>query len=662
MEDALLQETIRLATLRILQTQSADGSWRDCFDTGLMPDAQTAIFLHLLGVRDGEWVDPLLRRILKEQRSDGGWGLYAGDDGDLSVSVECYYALTVYDAWPVQQEGVGGEACGNVRRRAGDFIRARGGLLECRNLTKMLLAIGGEIPWESLPSPRLYSHLFSRFSPVSIRDITMFTRLHIAPMLLLGHLRYVSDVVTDPVLQDLRVNEAPYWGQIRGKDRRARRRPAETNMSRMPLRLRRCVDFILREREADGTVAGYHSSTFLMLLAIRALGKSRELPYDAILTAQKRNRIVDPQSGFVHQQTCNAHVWNTALSIGGLVDAGMRGDAPSIKRAVEYLAAKQHTCGAWGYSDNNTMHPDTDDTVACLDALARTGRMPTRAFERGVTWLLSMQKQDGGWAAFERDSDKRWLERIPANDMKRAMHDPSTPDITARVVEFVLKHRVVGVDDERVVQALSWLKRHQEPDGSWYGRWGNTYLYGSWCAVKALAAAGLLNTDMGTKVKRWLLSVQLPDGSFGESCDSDALGRFVPTETGVPTQTAWALDTLLYLAERGERTNTLDELGFAAHRAASWLMAARAPDGWHEDVPSGTAFPGALYIRYHIYPKVWPLVALSHYHRIFEGDIPGMLTLKGGEANVGSSIAGYVSRSNREPALLAADVSNSPFV
>ncbi|MFD1676755.1 prenyltransferase/squalene oxidase repeat-containing protein [Alicyclobacillus fodiniaquatilis] len=628
--DARLDATIRMAVNRLRDGQHVTGCWTDCFDTGVMPDAQTVICLYLLGVDDDDWITILLQRLLEAQRPDGTWGVYPGDEGDLSTTVECYYALQLHGAWSGLPER---------QAQAKQFILRQGGLKRCRNLTKVILAIGGEIPWRWLPSPRVYSLLFSQRFPVSIFDMVTFTRLHVAPMLLLSSCQFVAAPADGRMLADLMSGHL--WGRrLQSFDKRGARR-------RLSRRMSHCLAWMLAEREADGTTAGYHSSTFLTIFAMQALGFEvghREI--QSAIQAMRKNLYRSPDAAYVHQQTCNAHVWNTALAVRALLVAGEDVQSSVVQKAVQYLLTKQQhgqqivRLGGWAFSSNNTQHPDTDDTIACLEALCLASMTQSAAWSQGITWLLGMQNRDGGWSAFEKDANKRWMEWIPANDMRRAMHDPSTPDITGRVLEFLLRYRVLSVDDPIVRLALQWLHRHQEADGSWFGRWGTTYIYGTWCAVKALLCAQVQSSAPSiAKARAWILRIQHDDGGFGESCQSDLHGHFVPLAASLPTQTAWGLDLLLYLYEAEMDSRMQDELWRACSKAANWLVTHAKAGMWEEEMPTGSAFPGALHIRYHIYPKIWSVVALKHYQTLRQR----RFRLKGGESHVGSKPTTHVS-------------------
>ncbi|KPV45671.1 hypothetical protein AN477_01820 [Alicyclobacillus ferrooxydans] len=606
--DAIIQTALQ----QLFKSQTPQGVWIDCFDTGAMPNAQTSIALYLLGVSDTDWTNLLLRQILATQRSDGAWSIYPTGQGDLSTTVECYYALQLYGYW---------DGYDDRQRLAEAFIRQSGGLKKCRNLTKVFLALGGEISWSWLPSPKIYLLLFSKWFPVGIWDIVTFTRLHVAPMLLLSSLKFVSDKPKNSVLTNLMVKSQHY----------TEKHDVSKQLSpKAHRRLYRCLKWVLERRESDGTVAGYHSSTLLVIFALRAFGYGVDHPdIQNMIHALRRALYLEQETGYCHQQTCDAHIWNTALAVNAISATGVRLQTKAVERAIQYLASKQQRNvgewflknprqpGGWAFSSNNTIHPDIDDTVACLEALYPYREQFEKSWWIGVNWLLGMQNNDGGWSAFDKNCNRRWLEWIPANDMKRTMCDPSTPDITGRVVEFLIRNHVLPLDDRKIVRALRWIHKHQESDGSWFGRWGTTYIYGTWCAVKALVAAEVASSDHSlSRAKEWLFTIQHLDGSFGESCQSDIQGRFVPVSFGLPSQTAWGLDSLLYLFECEEMAREKEKIWLACEKAVGWLLAHFNGQTWTEDLPTGSAFPGALHIRYHIYPKVWPLIALSHYRSL----------------------------------------------
>ncbi|WP_303798171.1 prenyltransferase/squalene oxidase repeat-containing protein [Alicyclobacillus macrosporangiidus] len=288
-----------------------------------------------------------------------------------------------------------------------------------------------------------------------------------------------------------------------------------------------------------------------------------------------------------------------------------------LRRAAQYLASRQQDLpsdwcvhapsvqpGGWGFSDVNTRYPDVDDTAAAVQALYPYRRDVWPVWKQGVRWLIGMQNEDGGWGAFERDSGKRWLERLPINDMGQAMTDPSSADLTGRVIEALSSMHVPA--RRAIARGVQWLRGAQREDGSWRGRWGICFLYGTWAAVSGLAAAGVPRDDPALRrAAAWLCSVQHADGGFGESCRSDEVDEFVDLAASTPTQTAWGLMALL-AAVGPEAPET--------RRAAAALMDMAQPSGgWGEAYPTGAGIAGQAYIRYHSYPMVWPLLALARY-------------------------------------------------
>jgi sporulenol synthase len=595
-----IEHTIQHAVDHLVQAQQPDGAWHEGFETGVMPDSHMAICLALLRVYMPAWAGGLIERLLSMQEPNGSWSLYPGHAGDLSSTVECYYALSLHNGEVLYPEAM---------RKAERFIVASGGITKCRNLTKVILAVGGEISWRELPSAWLYSFLFHRFSPVNIQDIVMFTRLHIAPIVILSAYRYVER----PLLQQCLSRIRPLGTREKVR-REPRGKPFRHRMFQN--NIRHCVEFLVNHLEGDGTIGCYHSSTILYLFALRALGYSRDHPLlDRALTSIKSNFIKPALRKPGFQQTCDAHVWNTALAAKTMINAGISANAPAIREAINYLTSKQQLAftGGWGFSSNNTKHPDNDDTVACLDAHASGGYENSSEWKIGIAYLLTMQNKDGGWAAFDRNLGKHWLEKLPANDMRLAMADPSTPDITGRVVDFIVRNAVLPIEDPRLQKALRWLRKQQEKDGSWFGRWGTAYLYGTWCAVKGLTTSRdrLAYANL-RRAGKWLLKVQNPDGGFGECCSSDVDSRFV-AYSSIPTHTAWGLDAMLSLYDWEQDPQERFRLAASCERAARWLLSRSRRGEWEEHTPTGSAFPGALYIRYHIYPKVWPLAALIHF-------------------------------------------------
>lgn len=291
-----------------------------------------------------------------------------------------------------------------------------------------------------------------------------------------------------------------------------------------------------------------------------------------------------------------------------------------IKKSTTYLLHKQHDKrgdwsvhnslvppGGWGFSDINSLNPDNDDTSAALRAITKdavTNHEAREAWHRGTNYLLSMQNQDGGWAAFEKNTDAQLLTYITLENAKDAAIDPSTADLTGRVLEYFGNFAGLTRKHPSITNAVNWLFQNQQKDGSWYGRWGVCYLYGTWAAVTGLRAVGVPKSDPHIKkAVQWLKSHQGMNGGWGESCQSSEVKHYVPLPFSTPSQTAWALDTLLSAGEKKDPSVTKGMLHLISHN-------------WDENsltYPTGIGLPGQFYIHYHSYNKIFPLLAVGHY-------------------------------------------------
>jgi squalene-hopene/tetraprenyl-beta-curcumene cyclase len=357
---------------------------------------------------------------------------------------------------------------------------------------------------------------------------------------------------------------------------------------------------------------------------------------------QQLDDLMIPEDDTLRLQPCVSPVWDTALTLIGLADAGTPAESDAVRRGVDWLLEKEVRRpgdwslanpglepGGWFFEYRNGFYPDTDDTAMVLMALARCAPVtrdadpvftfraqdpapprkasasrltdPTR---RATNWLLGMQNRDGGWAAFDRDIDRKVLERVPFAD-HNAMLDPSCPDITARVLE-ALGHHGYSTAQPQVQRALAFLRRTQEPHGGWPGRWGVNYLYGTWQVLQGLAKIGVPNDDpMVRRAVDWLKAVQQPGGGWGESCGSYDDPSLAGVGTPTASQTAWALLGLIAADESG-----CDE----ARAGVEWLVRTQQPDGtWAEEPFTGTGFPKVFYLKYHYYALYFPLMALARY-------------------------------------------------
>lgn len=621
-----VDEAIRRIGRDLLDHQSKDGAWRYCFETGTLTDAYMIILYRTLEIQDDAYIRALHDRILSLQEDNGTWKWYRDEeDGNLSLTAEAYFAL-LYSGFSRETDG--------HMQRAKQWIISKGGLQKIRSvLTKVIFACTGQLPWpHSLLVPIEILLLPDTF-PVHFHDFSGFARIHLAPVLVLADRRFSVKTSATPDLSDLNFRSGPFMKrpdsdnkktstvqQVMEKIKESAQTVAALPEQLHRMALQRAEQYMLERIEPDGTLYSYASSTFLMVYALLALGYGKRHPtvMKAVRGLKSLNCMID---GLPHVQNSPSTVWDSALISYVLQESGLTAEEAAIRKAGDYLLSRQHrklgdwsvkvrrpVPGGWGFSDSNTMNPDVDDTTAALRAissLAKTNRLFRDAADRGLNWVLSMQNDDGGWPAFEKNTDKEILTWIPVNGAEFAAIDPSTADLTGRTLEYLGKTAGFTAAHPFILRAVQWLKRNQEENGSWYGRWGICYLYGTWAAVTGMCSVGAGTEDPSVrKAVHWLKSVQNPDGGWGESCSSDLLLRFIPLRESTPSQTAWALDALI---AAGDWPDPEIERGVHA------LLHSLNKNDWTASYPTCAGLPGQLYNRYHSYNLIWPLAALSHY-------------------------------------------------
>lgn len=373
--------------------------------------------------------------------------------------------------------------------------------------------------------------------------------------------------------------------------------------------------YMLQRVEEDGTLLNYATATFFMIYAMLALGYEKSAP--AILRAfhALKGMVWYSES---HLQNSPSTIWDTALLSYTLQETDSVHTATATELANHYLVNHQQTKygdwsitkegiapGGWGFSEGNTIHPDIDDTTAALRAL-KDMKNESYRWQQGVSWVLAMQNQDGGWPAFEPDRKAFVLKDLPIDGARSSFPDDSSADLTGRTIEFLCNYAELNREHPSIRRGVNWLIQNQERDGSWRGRWGICYIYGTWAALTALNAAGYSSDFLPVrKGIQFLKKIQRKDGGWGESCRSDWQQKYVPLRFSTPSQTAWAVDTLSICKETGESLN----------RGVDYLLKTSF-DVEERTYPTGAGLPGGFYIRYHSYDVIWPLLALSHYKKL----------------------------------------------
>ncbi|HXW78740.1 MAG TPA: squalene--hopene cyclase [Acidimicrobiales bacterium] len=385
--------------------------------------------------------------------------------------------------------------------------------------------------------------------------------------------------------------------------------------------LREAERWMVARQEADGSWGGIQPPMVYSTIALVLQGYALDHPVIAAAFAGFDRFTLEDDEGR-RIEACQSPVWDTALAVIALIDAGVNPDDPVIRAACDWLVEKEVTVigdwavqrpdlapGGWAFEFENVHYPDIDDTAEVVLALRRALGSAARdaACKRGVAWTVGMQSRDGGWGAFDADNDSPLPTQLPFFDFG-AVIDPPTADVTAHIVEMLAGERgpLEPSWQAAMQRGVEWLSAHQEPDGSYWGRWGVNYVYGTGAAVPALIAAGVPSRDPRVAdAVRWLVEHQNRDGGWGEDLRSYVEPGWSGRGTSTASQTAWALIALL---AAGERDNT------ATRRGAEWLARHQAEDGtWDEPWFTGTGFPWDFSLNYHLYRHVFPLTALGRY-------------------------------------------------
>ncbi|MCM3724093.1 squalene--hopene cyclase [Neobacillus cucumis] len=602
--------------------QSPNGSWDYPFETGISTDAYMIILLRSLELHDEELIQGLSNRILSKQEKNGAWKLFYDEgEGNLTATVEAYYALLYSGNYPKNDKRI---------LAAKRFILANGGIEQVSMFTKVMLAITGQYTWPSYSPLPIELILLPLHFPINFYSFSVFGRANLTPIMILADKQFTIKIDKCPDLSDLHLNREAKSQWDCSEDYRSLfsfiKDGAESLLG-LPkqlhqLAIERAKKYMLDHLEPDGTFYSYYSSTFLMIFALLSLGYKKT---DPVITKALEGILsmkceID---GFPHMQYTTANVWNTSLISFCLQAAGVTHNDPMVKQANHYLMDKQHRKfgdwvihnpktmpGGWGFSDINTINPDVDDTTASLRSISRMKPPETQLWDRGITWLLSMQNDDGGWPAFEKNTNSKLLQFLPIEKGEFIIADPSCADLTGRTLEFLGRYTNLSGDHTAIKKGIHWLLRNQERDGSWYGRWGICYLYGTWAAITGLMAVGFsVRQTSLEKAVQWILDKQNKDGGWGESCLSDSKKTYVPLPASTLTHTAWALDALISVSDKPTT---------AIKRGITYLLDNLEKMDWTTDYPKGQGMAGAFYIHYHSYRYIFPLMALANYHKKFE--------------------------------------------
>ena len=664
---ATARATLGRAARHLLDLQDDQGWWKGELETNVSIEAEDLLLREFLGIRTAELTEATARWIRSRQRHDGTWSNSYNGQPELSSTIEAYVALRLAgdppDAYHMAQ--------------AAGWIRDRGGIPAARVFTRIWLALFGEWSWDDLPVMPPELIYFPSWFPLNLADWGCWARQTIVPLTIVGSLRPVRSLpfglseLRGPVTggknpgssnkgtvgaePESRVDAA--WARVFEELDRGLHVYHKHGLKARPLRavrsaaIRRCADWIVARQEQDGCWGGIQPPWVYSLIALHLLGYEVSHPVIQRGLAGLDSFTVweDGPDGPVRRlECCQSPVWDTVLAMIALADAGLPADHPSLTRAAQWVIDEEIRGpgdwqvrrpslepSGWAFEFQNDVYPDVDDTAEVVMALDRTA-LPADsglkgAIERGTRWMTGMQSKDGGWGAFDADNTRRLVTRLPFCDFGEVI-DPPSADVTAHVVEALAKQGLGATRPAR--RGVAWLLRAQESDGSWFGRWGANYVYGTGAVVPALIAAGVLpSKPVIRRAVAWLLAHQNADGGWGEdlrsyepgagpgappdrSADQGGRPPYPPRSwagrgESTASQTAWALMALLAaVGPQGSRDGERE----AIERGVRWLADTQRPDGsWDEPQFTGTGFPGDFYINYHLYRLVFPVSALGRY-------------------------------------------------
>jgi squalene-hopene/tetraprenyl-beta-curcumene cyclase len=631
--EADVSDAIARAQQNLLRQQHEDGHWCGelVVDSTLCSDF--VLFMHWLGEVDVTLQERCARHILKRQLPDGGWNVYFGGPSEINASVKGYFALKLAGYSPDLP----------FMRKARENILRLGGIPRMNTFSKLYLALLGQFPWKYLPTIPVEMILLPSWAPFHIYKMSSWSRAMLIPLAIINHFKPTRSLPGNKQLHEL------YPLGTEQSDLRLRRsgrfwtwrnfflRVNDVMKVLHPLRINPMRKRALEEAErwmlerigegSDGLAAVYPAMLNCMI-ALRVLGYPKDHPVYKKAAKDFVGLFIDDPEDF-RIQPCLSPVWDTAINLISLAESGLPGDDPALRRAAKWLLDKEvrisgdwthnnshREASGWAFEYNNVYYPDVDDTAMVLMALRLVKPEENSglesAFRRALDWQMSFQCRDGGWAAFDKNVTTPWLEDMPFAD-HNAILDPACSDLTARTLELLgyinFNPKVRSVRD-----AVQYLIDTQEPDGSWYGRWGVNYIYGTWQVLRGLRAIGQnMTQDWVLRGRDWLESCQNDDGGWGETCATYENPATKGIGKSTASQTAWAI---MGICACGDLNRT------SIQRGLRFLLSTQKEDGsWDEPEITGTGFPGVFYLKYDMYRQNFPLLALATYVNFRNGFI-----------------------------------------
>jgi squalene-hopene/tetraprenyl-beta-curcumene cyclase len=632
----------------LLDQQHPDGYWCGELEADSMLESDY-IFMHtLLGTGDPGKMERAVNEILRHQNEDGGWSLYPGGPSNISYGVKAYLALKIM-GWSTDHP---------VMVKAREWVLANGGVVECNTFTKIYLCALGQYDYNAVPAIPPEIVLFPNWFYFNLYEISSWSRGILVPLSIIYAKKPFKKLAPEQGIEELFVGGRHTNLHLRWDTKRpVSWRNFFLLTDRMvhwfervhirPLRkmaINRAKEWMLERFEKSDGLGAIYPAMLNSIVALRCLDYSLDDPQLIRALDEFEKLGIDCPEGTpdypiptFRMQPCFPPVWDTAQAMYALGEAGVRRDDPRMLKAADWILSKEVRQkgdwaekvknvepGGWYFEFNNEFYPDVDDTGQVLMALNCVDnpreRYQHEVCQRAINWVWAMQCKNGGWAAFDKDNTKSIFQYIPFAD-HNAMLDPPTVDITGRMLEMLAQYGFTR-KDPRVEKAVQFILKEQEPDGSWFGRWGVNYLYGTFLVLRGLEAMGMWNHEPAVQqAAEWIRMVQNSDGGWGETCGTydDPNQRGIGPST--PSQTAWAV--LGLLAAGDTRSDSVA-------KGVRWLIERQHNDGsWDELMPgrngesyyTGTGFPRVFYLGYHLYKQYFPLLALTTYERAMQNPL-----------------------------------------
>ncbi|MDN7448620.1 squalene--hopene cyclase [Burkholderia multivorans] len=629
---AELDAAVARATDALLAAQNADGHWVYELEADSTIPAEYVLLVHYLGETPNLELEQKIGRYLRRiQQADGGWPLFTDGAPNISASVKAYFALKV----------IGDDENAEHMQRARRAIHAMGGAEMSNVFTRIQLALYGAIPWRAVPIMPVEIMLLPQWFPFHLSKVSYWARTVIVPLLVLNAKRPLAKnprgVRIDELFIDPPVNagllprqghqSAGWFAFFRAVDHVLRAVDGLFPAYTRERAIRQAVAFVDERLNGEDGLGAIYPAMANAVMMYDVLGYAEDHPNRAIARKSIEKLLVVHEDE-AYCQPCLSPVWDTSLAAHALLEtrdpraeqAAVRGldwlrPLQILDVRGDWISRRPHVRpGGWAFQYANPHYPDVDDTAVVAMAMDRAQKLNQsdtyrESIARAREWVVGMQSSDGGWGAFEPENTQYYLNNIPFSD-HGALLDPPTADVSGRCLSMLSQLGETALTSDAARRALDYMLKEQEPDGSWYGRWGMNYVYGTWTALCALNAAGLGPDDARVKrAAQWLLSIQNKDGGWGEDGDSYKLNyRGYEPAPSTASQTAWAL---LGLMAAGEVNNP------AVKRGIDYLIAEQKEHGlWDEARFTATGFPRVFYLRYHGYRKFFPLWALARYRNL----------------------------------------------